>query len=124
VREVEPGLSEALPRPLVRTIVGHLAGAPFAKQGARTSHPRRRARRWPKWYPSTRRTPSFDDLQVLFVTVSGTRGSEAALVVRRPGGTIPALNCRIGNIRNESSHGAPIDEEPRQALRELARSLK
>jgi len=69
-------------------------------------------------------TPSFDDPQVLFVTVCGTRGSEAALVVRRPGGTILALNCRIGNIRNESSHGAPIDEEPRQALRELARSLK
>jgi len=121
-------------------------------------------------------TPSFDDPQVLFVTVPGTRGNEAALVVRRPGGTTLVLNDLVGNIRNESgfggwflrlmgfagdeahipapvrmmlvkdiealraqllrwadieslkriivSHGAPIDEEPRQTLRELARSLK
>lgn len=121
-------------------------------------------------------TPSFDDPQVLFVTVPGTRANEAALVVRRPGGTTLVLNDLVGNIRNESgfggwflrlmgfagdeahipapvrmmlvkdiealraqllqwaqieslkriivSHGAPIDEEPRQTLRELARSLK
>lgn len=121
-------------------------------------------------------TPSFDDPQVLFITVPGTRDNEAALVVRRPGGTTLVLNDLVGNIRNESgfggwflrlmgfagdeahipapvrmmlvkdiealraqllrwadveslkriivSHGAPIDEEPRQTLRELARSLK
>jgi hypothetical protein len=50
-------------------------------------------------------TPSFDDPQVLFVTVPGTRENEAALVVRGPGGTTLVLNDLVGNIRNESGFG-------------------
>jgi len=119
--------------------------------------------------------PRFDDANVRFVTVPGTRGHEAALVVRTPNGTTLVLNDLVGNIRTEPgsrswllqlagfagkeaqiprvvkmvmikdasalraqlmqwaeidslkrilvSHGAPIDENPRQTLRDLAGSL-
>jgi hypothetical protein len=121
-------------------------------------------------------TPAFDDPDVLFLVVPGTQGHEAALLVRRPGGTTLVLNDLVGNIRNESgfggwllrlmgfagetahipapvkltlvknaealraqllqwaeipslkrivvSHGATIEDEPRQALRDLAASLR
>jgi hypothetical protein len=120
-------------------------------------------------------SPGFDDPNVLFVAVPGTRGREAALVVRTPRGTTLVLNDVVGNIRNDSgfggwllhvagfagneaqiprvvkmmmiedkaalraqllqwaeieslkriivSHGAPIEENPRETLRELAGSL-
>ena len=47
-------------------------------------------------------TPDFGDANVQFVTVPGTRGHEAALVVRRPTGTTLILNDLVGNIRNAS----------------------
>jgi hypothetical protein len=120
--------------------------------------------------------PRFDDPNVRFVTVPGTRGREAALVVRTPGGTTLVLNDVVGNIRDAAgfggwllhlagfagkeaqvpavvrmaviddtkalrtqllqwseieslarilvSHGSPIEENPRQVLRELAESLR
>lgn len=120
-------------------------------------------------------TPIFDDPSVQFLTVPGTRGREAALVVRTSQGTTLVLNDVVGNIRNASgfggwllhlagfagdeaqvpvvvklaviedtaalraqllqwaeietlvrilvSHGSPIDENPRQVLRDLAASL-
>jgi hypothetical protein len=49
--------------------------------------------------------PNFDDPQVQFVTVPGTRGREAALVVRTPNGTTLVLNDVVGNIRNEAGFG-------------------
>ncbi len=49
--------------------------------------------------------PSFDDPDLQFVTVAGTRGREAALVVRTPNGTTLVLNDVVGNIRNESGFG-------------------
>lgn len=119
--------------------------------------------------------PHFDDPAVQFVTVPGTQGREAALVVRTAGGTTLVLNDVVGNIRdaagfggwllhlagfagNEAqvpavvkmsviddtkalrtqllqwadldrlarilvSHGSPIEENPRQVLRDLAASL-
>ena len=119
--------------------------------------------------------PQFDDPDVQFIAVPGTRGHEAALVVRTPNGTTLVLNDLVGNIRSESgsrgwllqlagfagkeaqiprvvkmvmikdanalrgqmmqwaeieslkrilvSHGSPIDENPRQTLRDLAASL-
>lgn len=119
--------------------------------------------------------PRFDDANVEFVAVPGTRGHEAALVVRTPNGTTLVLNDLVGNIRKEPgsrawllqlagfagkepqiprvvkmvmikdagalraqlmqwseieslkrilvSHGAPIDDNPRQILRNLAGSL-
>jgi hypothetical protein len=119
--------------------------------------------------------PQFDDPNVQFVTVPGTRGHEAALVVRTANGTTLVLNDLIGNIRSEPgsrswllqlagfagkeaqiprvvkmvmikdandlraqlmqwaeigslkrilvSHGSPIEENPRQTLRDLASSL-
>jgi hypothetical protein len=120
-------------------------------------------------------TPRFEDPNVQFAAVPGTRGREAALVVRSPGGTTLVLNDVVGNIRDASgfggwllhiagfagkeaqipkvvkmaviedvsalriqllqwaeieslkrilvSHGSPIDENPRQTLRDLAASL-
>ena len=120
-------------------------------------------------------TPRFEDPNVQFVAVPGTRGREAALVVRSPSGTTLVLNDVVGNIRDASgfggwllhvvgfagkeaqipkvvkmaviedtnalriqllqwaeieslkcilvSHGSPIDEKPRQTLRDLAASL-
>lgn len=119
--------------------------------------------------------PDFHDPNVQFVTVPGTRGREAALVVRTPRGTTLVLNDLVGNIRDAAgfggwllhlagfagkeaqipavvklaviadtkalraqllqwseieslkcilvSHGSPIEENPRQVLRELAASL-
>jgi hypothetical protein len=119
--------------------------------------------------------PRFDDPNVQFVAVPGTRAHEAALVVRTPNGTTLVLNDLVGNIRSEPgsrawllqlagfagrkaqiprvvkmvmikdasalraqlmqwaeieslkrilvSHGSPIDENPRQTLRDLAASL-
>jgi hypothetical protein len=119
--------------------------------------------------------PQFDDPNAQFIAVPGTRGHEAALVVRTANGTTLVLNDLVGNIRSEPgsrgwllqlagfagkeaqiprvvkmvmikdasalraqlmqwaeieslkrilvSHGAPIDENPRQTLRDLASSL-
>ena len=47
--------------------------------------------------------PRWGDTNVQFVTVPGTRGHEAALVVHTPNGTTLVLNDLVGNIRN--SHG-------------------
>jgi hypothetical protein len=49
--------------------------------------------------------PDFDDPDVQFLVVPGTRGQEAALVVRRPAGVTLILNDLVGNIRNESGFG-------------------
>jgi hypothetical protein len=46
--------------------------------------------------------PDFADPSVSFVTVAGTRQSEAALLVRTPTGTTLVLNDLVGNIRGES----------------------
>jgi hypothetical protein len=119
--------------------------------------------------------PNFDDLNVQFVSVPGTRGRDAALVVRTPAGTTLVLNEVVGNIRDAAgfggwllhlagfagthaqipsvvklaviadtqalrtqllqwaaieslkcilvSHGSPIDDNPRQVLRDLADTL-
>jgi hypothetical protein len=120
--------------------------------------------------------PHFDDPDVQFVTVPGTQGHEAALLVRGPNGTTLVLNDLVGNIQHASgfggwllkmagfagdephipkvvkmnmvddqaalrrqllawsqlgtlkrilvSHGATIDQQPDEALRELADELK
>ena len=120
-------------------------------------------------------TPGFDDPNVQFAVVPGTRAREAALVVRTPNGTTLVLNDLVGNIRNDASssgwllqlagfagkeaqiprvvkmvmikdpkalraqllqwadietlrrilvsHGAPIEVNPQQTLRDLASSL-
>lgn len=44
--------------------------------------------------------PDFDDPDVRFVAVPGTREHEAALVVRRPGGTTLVVNDVVANIRH------------------------
>jgi hypothetical protein len=49
--------------------------------------------------------PDFRDADVDFLTVPGTRGHEAALVVRRAGGTTLVLNDIVGNIRDEHGIG-------------------
>lgn len=49
--------------------------------------------------------PSFGDPDVEFLAVPGTRGHEAALVVRRAGGTTLVLNDIVGNIRDEKGIG-------------------
>jgi hypothetical protein len=119
--------------------------------------------------------PDFDDPDVLFLTVPGTRGREAALLVRTTRGATLVLNDVVGNIRDAAgfggwllhiagfagpeaqipnvvkmaviddknalrnqllrwaevdtlkcilvAHGSPIEENPRQVLRELAASL-
>jgi len=46
--------------------------------------------------------PDFDDPDVTFVTVPGTRGHEAALVVRAASGTTLVLNDLVGNMRAAS----------------------
>jgi hypothetical protein len=46
--------------------------------------------------------PDFADPCVSFITVAGTRQSEAALLVRTPTGTTLVLNDLVGNIRGES----------------------
>src|SRR5262245_25342456 len=119
--------------------------------------------------------PRFDDPNVNFMTVPGTRGREAVLLVRTPNGTTLVLNDVVGNIQDASgvggwllrvagfagdeaqipkvvkmamiedanalraqllqwsgieslrrilvSHGRPIEENPRETLRDLASSL-
>ena len=119
--------------------------------------------------------PHFGDPNVQFMTVPGTRGHEAALVITTPNGTTLVLNDLVGNIRDPSgfggwllrvmgfagdephipkpvklvliedkdalriqllawaeleslkrilvSHGSPIEDHPRRALRDLANSL-
>jgi len=49
--------------------------------------------------------PRFDDPNVQFMAVPGTRGREAALVVRTPNGTTLVLNDVVGNIQNASGFG-------------------
>jgi hypothetical protein len=119
--------------------------------------------------------PRWDDANVQFVAVPGTRGRESALLVRTPNGTTLVLNDVVGNMPGESgfggwflrkmgfagdephiprpvkllmvddqaalrqqllqwseidslrcilvSHGLPIEQHPRQTLRDLAASL-
>jgi hypothetical protein len=50
-------------------------------------------------------TPDFDDANVDFVTVPGTREQESALVVRTSAGTTLVLNDIVGNIINASGIG-------------------
>jgi len=128
-----------------------------------------------KAVPVDTTSPRFDDPNVQFVTVPGTRGHEAALVVSSLNGTTLVLNDLVGNIRDASgfggwllrmtgfageeaqipkvvktmmiedtnalraqllqwaeigslkrilvSHGSPIEDNPRQTLRDLASSL-
>jgi len=47
-------------------------------------------------------SPDFGDASVTFVTVPGTNGHEAALVVRTSRGTTLVLNDLVGNIRGAS----------------------
>jgi hypothetical protein len=49
--------------------------------------------------------PRFDDPNVQFTTVPGTRDREAALVVRTPNGTTLVVNDLVGNIRDEAGLG-------------------
>jgi predicted TIM-barrel enzyme len=49
--------------------------------------------------------PRFDDPDVPFVTVPGTRGREAARLVRAPKGVTLVLNDVVGNIRDASGIG-------------------
>jgi hypothetical protein len=49
--------------------------------------------------------PRFGDPNVQFVAVPGTRGREAALVVRTPKGTTLVLNDIVGNIRDATGFG-------------------
>jgi hypothetical protein len=49
--------------------------------------------------------PRFNDPNVQFVTVPGTRGREAALVVRTPKGTTLVLNDVVGNIQDAAGFG-------------------
>jgi hypothetical protein len=128
-----------------------------------------------KLVPVSTVTPDFDDANVHFVTVPGTRGQESALVVHTSTGTTLVLNDIVGNICNATgvggwllrlagfagskaqiprvvkmamiddtnalraqllqwaeieslkcilvSHGSPIEANPRETLRDLARSL-
>lgn len=50
-------------------------------------------------------TPRFDDPNVRFVVVPGTREREAAVVVRGTKGTTLVLNDVVGNIRDASGFG-------------------
>lgn len=120
--------------------------------------------------------PHFEDPNVQFMAVPGTRGHESALLVHTANGATLILNDLVGNIRDESglegwllhlagfagqqaqiprvvkmlivedtnalrtqllewakieslkrilvSHGSPIEDNPRQILRDLASSLK
>jgi hypothetical protein len=49
--------------------------------------------------------PRFDDPNVQFVAVPGTRNREAALVVKSAGGTTLVLNDIVGNIHDELGAG-------------------
>lgn len=52
--------------------------------------------------------PRFDDPNVQFLTVPGTRGREAALVIRTPKGTTLVLNDVVGNIRDAAGFGGRL----------------
>jgi hypothetical protein len=47
----------------------------------------------------------FDDPDVQFMAIPGTRGHEAALLVRTPSGTTLVLNDIVGNIRDAAGFG-------------------
>ncbi|MES2016058.1 MAG: hypothetical protein V4484_06135 [Pseudomonadota bacterium] len=49
--------------------------------------------------------PDFDDQNVQFVTVPGTRGHECALLVRTPNGTTLVLNDIVANIQDAKGFG-------------------
>jgi hypothetical protein len=55
-----------------------------------------------KRVPVDTTAPDFGDPSVQFVTVSGTREREAALIARTPNGTTLVLNDLVGNIRDAS----------------------
>ena len=55
-----------------------------------------------KIVPVDTTAPDFGDAAVQFLTVQGTRGHEAALVVQRANGTTLVLNDLVGNIRDAS----------------------
>jgi hypothetical protein len=128
-----------------------------------------------KVVPVDTTAPRFDDPNVQFVTVPGTREQESALVVKTKKGTTLVVNDIVGNIRDASgvggwllgkfgfagkkaripgvvkiamikdkaalraqllewaeikqlkcilvSHGSPIEDNPRQVLRDLASTL-
>jgi hypothetical protein len=67
-----------------------------------SSRPKAREPKVEEIVPVDTVAPRFDDANVEFVTVPGTRGHEAALVVRTPNGTTLVLNDIVGNIRDES----------------------
>jgi hypothetical protein len=50
-------------------------------------------------------TPKFDDPNVIFITVPGTRRREAALLIHTYTGTTLVLNDLVGNIRGEAGFG-------------------
>jgi len=58
-----------------------------------------------KVVPVDTSAPRFDDPNVQFVTVPGTREHESALVVHTRNGTTLVLNDIVGNIRNASGVG-------------------
>jgi len=58
-----------------------------------------------KVVPVDTSAPRFDDSNVQFVTVPGTREHESALVVHTRNGTTLVLNDIVGNIRNASGVG-------------------
>ena len=49
--------------------------------------------------------PNFNDPNVRYLTVAGTRDHEAALIVRTRNGTTLVLNDLVGNIRDSSGFG-------------------
>jgi hypothetical protein len=53
-------------------------------------------------------TPAFGDAAVEFVAVAGTREHEAALVVRKSGGTTLVLNDLVGNVRHAGGMGGAL----------------
>ena len=58
-----------------------------------------------KAVPVDATSADFDDPDVAFITVPGTRGHEAALEVRGPNGTTLVLNDVVGNMRDTSGFG-------------------
>jgi hypothetical protein len=53
-------------------------------------------------------TPAFGDAAVEFVAVAGTREHEAALVVRKSGGTTLVLNDLVGNVHHAGGMGGAL----------------
>src|SRR6476661_3446356 len=73
-------------------------------------HHRLDAPAWKKRYPGLKVLcpAGAKDSDVDFVTVGGTGQAEAALVVRRPGGTTLILNDIIANVRQPRGLGAKL----------------